>query len=102
MKFNLDKKALNLILKFEKISFIFSLIGSLILYIHLKFYIDNILFEIGINIFKIGLISGISSFCFGTFFNRNPKRFNKIKKSQKFSTFGHFFIFYQSLLWTIC
>ena len=69
MKFNLDKKAIDLILKFEKISFIISLIGILILYIHLNFYIDIIFYEVGINIFKIGLISGISSFCSGIFFN---------------------------------
>ena len=69
MKFNLDEKNYKLILKFETISFIISLIGSLILYIHLKFYIDTILFKIGVSIFKIGLIAGISSFCFGIFFN---------------------------------
>ena len=73
MKFNLDKKVLKLILKFEKISFIISVIGTIILYIYLKFYIDNILFYIGINIFKFGLISGISSFCFGVFFNSVKK-----------------------------
>lgn len=69
MKFNLDKKTFNLILKFEKIAFFISAIGILILYIHLKFYIDNILYKIGIAIFKGGLITGISSFCFGIFFN---------------------------------
>ena len=60
MKFNL---------KFEKFSFLISIIGIIILYIHLKFYIDNVLFNIGINIFKSGLIAGICSFCFGVFFN---------------------------------
>ena len=69
MKFNLDKKVLDLILIFENFSFIISSIGAIILYIHLKFYIDNILFLLGINIFKIGLITGISSFCSGIFFN---------------------------------
>lgn len=69
MKFNLDDKIFNLILKFERFSYIISVIGIIILYIHLKFYIDNILFNIGINIFKSGLIAGICSFCFGIFFN---------------------------------
>ena len=69
MKFNLDNKVFNLILKFEKFSFLISIIGIIILYIHLKFYIDNVLFNIGINIFKSGLIAGICSFCFGVFFN---------------------------------
>ena len=69
MKFYLDNKVFNLILRFEKFSFLISIVGIIILYIHLKFYIDNILFYIGINIFKCGLISGICSFCFGVFFN---------------------------------
>lgn len=69
MKFKLDPKILNLILKLERISFIISFIGIIVLYIHLKFYINNILFSIGINIFRSGLIAGISSFCFGVFFN---------------------------------
>ena len=69
MKFNLDEKNYKLILLFEKVSFIISLIRSLILYIHLNFYIDTILLKIGINIFKAGLIAGICSFCFGIFFN---------------------------------
>ena len=69
MKFDLDEKNYKLILKFEIISFIISLIGNLILYIHLKFYIDIIIFKIGVSIFKTGLIAGISSFCIGIFFN---------------------------------
>ena len=69
MKLNLDNKIFKLILKFEKISFFISFIGIIILYIHLKFYINNNLFNIGINIFRIGLIAGISSFCSGVFFN---------------------------------
>ena len=78
MKFNLDEKTKNLILTFEEISLLISIIGVLILYIYLNFYIDNILFKIGINIFKIGLIAGISSFCCGIFFNRNSKRNYKV------------------------
>ena len=63
MNFNLDNKAFKLILKFEKISFLISFVGTIILYIHLKFYIDSSLYSIGIGIFKCGLISGIASFC---------------------------------------
>lgn len=63
MRFNLDNKAFKLILKFENISFLISLVGTIILYIHLKFYIDSSLYLIGIGIFKCGLISGIASFC---------------------------------------
>ena len=77
MKFHLSQKAFDLIIKFEKISFIISLIGSLILYIHLNFYIDNILYRIGINIFRAGLIAGICSFCFGVFFNGVQKNLIK-------------------------
>ena len=69
MKFNLDKKTINLILKFENFSLFISLIGIVILYIHLKFYITSNLFEIGTGIFKIGLTSGVASFCSGIFFN---------------------------------
>ena len=69
MKFNLDKKTVNLILKFERISLFISLIGILLLYIHLKFYISNILFDLGTDIFRLGIIAGISSFCSGLFVN---------------------------------
>ena len=68
-KFSLNPRVKTLIIKFEIFSFIISLIGSLILYIHLKFYIDIVLYDLGINIFRIGLISGISSFCSGVFLN---------------------------------
>ena len=77
MKFNLDEKALKLILKFENISFIISLIGSLILYIHLKFYIDSSLYTIGIGVFKCGLMAGVCSFCCGVFFNGVKKKLLK-------------------------
>ena len=66
---NLSKKTYDLIIKFEYISIVISLIGTLLLYIHLKFFIDFILYEIGISVFKAGLIAGICSFCFGVFFN---------------------------------
>lgn len=77
MKLNLDNKTINLILKFENISFIISLIGIILLYIHLKFYINNYLYDIGIGIFKCGLIAGISSFCMGTFWNGIKQKTNK-------------------------
>ena len=77
MNFHLDKKTFELILRFERISFLISLIGIAILYIHLNFYIDNILYEIGINIFRSGLIAGITSFCCGVFFNGVQKNLIK-------------------------
>ena len=52
MKFNLSPKAFNLIIKFEIFSFIISLVGIILLYIHINFYIDKILYYISINVFK--------------------------------------------------
>ena len=66
---NLDKKAFNLIILFEKISFMIAFIGIIGLYIHLKFYIDSSLYTISTSLFRIGLLAGICSFCFGIFFN---------------------------------
>ena len=66
---NLDKKTCNLIIFFENISFLVSLIGTIGLYIFLEFYININLYYISIAVFEIGLISGICSFCFGVFFN---------------------------------
>ena len=70
MNFNLSQKAFNLIIKFEIISFIISLIGTLILYIHLTYFIDFVLYKIGIKIFRAGLFAGVFSFCFGLFFEK--------------------------------
>ena len=67
ISFNFDKKTYDLIIKCEKISFLISLIGILGLYINLKFYITPLLLEIGIILFRFGLIAGISSFCSGLF-----------------------------------
>ena len=67
--FDLDKKTIDLILKFEKISFLISLIGIIGLYIFWKFYIDSIIYTISINVFKAGLFAGVFSFCCGVFFN---------------------------------
>ena len=69
MRFNLSPKAFRLIMRFEMFSFMISLVGIVLLYIHLHFYIDKILYLISINVFKAGLFAGISSFCFGVFFN---------------------------------
>jgi hypothetical protein len=67
--FNLDKKTFDLIIKFENISFLISLIGIIGMYIFWKFYINSIIYDISILIFRTGLLAGICSFCFGTFFN---------------------------------
>jgi len=73
LNLNLSKKAYDLIIKFEYISIFISLIGSLLLYIHLNFFVDFILYEIAINIFQAGLMAGVCSFCFGVFFNEMKK-----------------------------
>jgi hypothetical protein len=39
------------------------------MYVFWKFYIDSIIFDTSILIFKAGLLAGICSFCFGMFFN---------------------------------
>ena len=69
MIFNLDKKVYDLIIKFEKISFFISLIGIIGLFVFLKFYINSIIYDISISLFKAGLFAGVCSFCFGMFFN---------------------------------
>lgn len=66
---DLDKKTIDLILKFERISILISLVGIIGLYIHLKYYIDSILYLLSVNLFRTGLLAGICSFCFGVFFN---------------------------------
>lgn len=66
---NLDKKVINLILKFERFSFFISLIGIIALYIFVEFYIDIKLYYISIIIFRTGILSAVCSFCFGMFFN---------------------------------
>lgn len=65
----LDKKTFNLVMLFEKISFLISLIGIIALYIYWKYYIDIDLYYVSIIIFRTGLLAGICSFCFGIFFN---------------------------------
>ena len=77
MKFHLSQKNLKLIICFEIFSFILALIGILLLYIHLKFYIDRFLYNMGIRIFQAGLVAGICSFCFGVFFNGVQKNLIK-------------------------
>lgn len=69
LNLNLSQKAYNLIIKFEYVSFLISLIGSLFLYIHLKYFVDFILYKIGLSFFRAGLMAGVCSFCFGVFFN---------------------------------
>lgn len=67
--FNLDKKVLDLIIKFEKISFGIALLGIIGLYVFLKLYINSIIYDISISLFKAGLFAGVCSLCFGIFFN---------------------------------
>lgn len=66
---SLDKKTVNLILKFEYVSFFIALLGIIGLFVFLKFYINDILYPISISLFRSGLLGGVCSFCFGTFFN---------------------------------
>ncbi len=65
----LDKKIFDLIILFEKFSFLISFIGIIILYIYFKCYIDITLYKISLIIFRTGLLAGICSLCFGIFFN---------------------------------
>ena len=77
MKFNLSSKAFRLIMRFEIFSLMLSFLGIILLYIHLHFYIDKLLYSISISIFRAGLFAGISSFCFGVFFNGIEKKLIK-------------------------
>lgn len=67
--FKLDKKTIRLINIFQVISLIISIIGTITLYIFLKFFISFDLYEISIIIFRTGLLAGVSSLCIGIFFN---------------------------------
>lgn len=67
--FKLEKKAISLINIFEIISFTISLFGIILLYIFSKNFISFDLYKISIIIFRTGILCGISSFCFGIFFN---------------------------------
>ena len=77
MKFNLSQKAFRLIMKFEMFSFMISLIGIALLYIHLHLYMNKTLYLVSISVFKAGLFAGICSFCFGVFFNGIEKKLIK-------------------------
>ncbi len=69
INFKLDKKSIFLINIFQKISLMISFIGTISLYIFLKYFISFDLFEISIIIFRTGLLCGVFSFCTGVFFN---------------------------------
>ena len=69
LNFKLDKKTFLLINIFQKISLLISFIGTIFLYIFIKYFISFDLYEISIIIFRTGLLCGVSSFCIGTFFN---------------------------------
>ncbi len=66
---DLDKKTINLILKFEYVSFFIAILGIIGLFLFLKFYINDNLYKISLYLFRAGLLAGVCSFCFGTFFN---------------------------------
>lgn len=67
---DLDKKTINLILKFEYFSCFISILGIIGLFLFLKCYINSILYPISIALFRSGLLAGICSFCFGVSFNK--------------------------------
>ena len=56
----MDKKIIKLIDIGQMIFFLISLLGMVVLFIHYKLYISAELFQIGIEIFKIGIIGAIS------------------------------------------
>ena len=68
-EFKIDKKEISLINILEFFSLAISIIGLIILYIHLKYFISFDLYDIGTSIFRTGIISGVCSFGFIVFFN---------------------------------
>ena len=69
LDFKLDKKAIELIIFFQKISLFISLFGIVLLYIFLEHFVSFDLYEISLITFRTGLLCGVCSFCFGVFFN---------------------------------
>ena len=67
--FNFDEKTFKLIIKCEYISFFISFLGIIGLFIFLNFFPILKLYPISIGLFRCGLLAGVCSFCFGTFFN---------------------------------
>ena len=67
--FKLDKKEISLINILEFFSLVISIIGLIILYIYSKYFVSFDLYEIGISIFRTGIIAGVCSFGFVVFFN---------------------------------
>ena len=57
---NMDKKIVKIINLGQWIFFLISILGVAILYIHYKLYISAELYQLGIDIFKIGIIGAIS------------------------------------------
>ncbi len=56
----MDKEILRLIDIGQMIFFLVSLLGVAILFVHYKLYISAELYEIGVEVFKIGVIGAVS------------------------------------------
>lgn len=56
----MDKKIINMVDIGLKIAFIISMMGVILLFIHYKIYVSAELYYIGIEVFKIGIITAVS------------------------------------------
>lgn len=66
---NFDKKTFDTIIFTQKLAFFISIIGTIGLFVCLKFYSDIILYYASIAIFKTGLLASACSLLFGIIFN---------------------------------
>lgn len=57
---NMDKKIISIVNIGLKVAFLISLLGIVILGVHYKVYVSAELYYIGIEIFKLGIITAIS------------------------------------------
>ena len=56
-----DKKTINLLKKSTAFSFVFCLLGILLMYIHYTYFISFDLFDISLIVFQTGLLIGVFS-----------------------------------------
>ena len=70
----LDSKTIKLININNVISIISCIIGILLMYIHYKFYISELLFFGSITLFRTGILIGICSYIFGIVINQYKEK----------------------------
>lgn len=66
---NFDKKTFDIIIFTQKLAFFISVVGTIGLFVCLKFYPDIILYYASIAIFRTGLLASCCSILFGIIFN---------------------------------